>query len=61
VTDQLLPGIRQLERAILGPLSATERATLLKLLGKVLERTADVAAAPPLRLEGRRVRPTRLR
>jgi DNA-binding MarR family transcriptional regulator len=61
VTDQLLPGIRRLERAILGPLNATERATFLKLLGKVLERTADVAAAPPLRLEGRRVRPARLR
>jgi DNA-binding MarR family transcriptional regulator len=61
ITDQLLPGIRKLERATLDHLSPAERSTLMKLLGKVLDRAAEVAAAEPIRLEGRRVRPTRLR
>jgi DNA-binding MarR family transcriptional regulator len=61
VTDQLLPGIRRLEHAILDHLSPAERSTLMKLLGKVLDRAAEAAAAEPIRLEGRRVRPTHLR
>ena len=57
ITDRFLPGIRKLEQAILGELSRTEQATLLKLLGKVLDAAARVAVAEPIVLEGRRNRP----
>jgi DNA-binding MarR family transcriptional regulator len=60
-TDQLLPGIRTLERGILSALTPDERARLLDMLAKVLARTADVAAdQQPEPLSGPRVRPPRL-
>lgn len=58
--DQLLPGIRTLEKSILSALTPGERDHLLDLLAKVLARTAEVAAGPPEPLTGQRVRPTRL-
>jgi len=61
IADRFLPGIRTLEQAVLGELTSTERATLLKLLGKVLMGTAAIAAAEPIPLEGRRIRPERRR
>jgi DNA-binding MarR family transcriptional regulator len=59
VADSFLPGIRVLERALFSELTSAERATLLRLLGKVLKGTAAVAAAEPIPLEGRRNRPER--
>jgi DNA-binding MarR family transcriptional regulator len=61
VADRLLPGIRKIEQSVLSGLTATERATLLKLLGKVLHGAATVAGEPAITLEGRRVRPKHLR
>ena len=58
--DQLLPGIRSLERSVLSALSPDERAGLLNLLGKILARTTEVAAEHPEPLNGQRIRPTRL-
>ena len=58
--DQLLPGIRTIERSILSALTEDERAHLLDLLAKVLARTAAVAADPPEPLQGQRNRPARL-
>ena len=60
VADQLLPGVRTLERSILSALTHDERACLLNLLAKVLARTAEVAAGPPEPLHGQRNRPDRL-
>jgi DNA-binding MarR family transcriptional regulator len=60
VANRLLPGIRKLEQAVLDELTTTERATLLKLLTKVLRGATKVAEAEPIPLEGRRKRPTRL-
>ena len=57
ITDRFLPGIRKLEQAVLGELSRAEQASLLKLLGKVLDAAARVAVAEPIVLEGRRNRP----
>lgn len=57
VTDRFLPGIRKIDVAVLAGLSSAERATLLKLLAKVLNQLAVVAAEPPIPLEGRRNRP----
>jgi DNA-binding MarR family transcriptional regulator len=59
VADRFLPGIRVLEQAFCAELTSAERATLLKLLGKVLMGTAAVAASAPIPLEGRRIRPQR--
>jgi DNA-binding MarR family transcriptional regulator len=60
-TDELLPGIRALERGILSALTPDERAHLLDMLAKVLARTAEVAADQrPEPLSGPRVRPARL-
>jgi DNA-binding MarR family transcriptional regulator len=59
VADRFLPGIRTLEQAMLAELTRAERATLLKLYGKVLKGAAAVAAAEPIALEGRRIRPKR--
>ena len=59
-TDQLLPGIRTIERSILSALTPGERAHLLDLLAKILTRTAEVAAGPPEPLHGQRNRPARL-
>lgn len=61
VADSFLPGIRVLERALFSELTGAERATLLRLLGKVLKGAAAVAAAEPIPLEGRRNRPERRR
>jgi DNA-binding MarR family transcriptional regulator len=58
--DQLLPGIRTIERSILSALTGEEREYLLGLLAKVLARTAEVAAGPPEPLHGQRNRPARL-
>jgi DNA-binding MarR family transcriptional regulator len=58
--DQLLPGIRTIERSILSALTEDERAHLLDLLAKVLARAAEVAAGPPEPLQGQRVRPARI-
>jgi len=60
VVDQVLPGIRALERSVLSALTREERDHLLELLAKVLARTAEVAAGPPEPLQGRRNRPARL-
>jgi hypothetical protein len=59
-TDQLLPGIRTIERSILSALTRDERAHLLDLLAKILARTAHVAASPPEPLHGQRNRPAHL-
>jgi len=59
-TDQLLPGIRTLEKSILSTLTPDEREHLLALLAKVLARAAEVTAGPPEPLHGQRVRPARL-
>ena len=56
VADQLLPGIRKIEVGVLGALSPTELAMLLKLLGKVLDGAATVALGEPIKLQGRRIR-----
>ncbi len=58
--DQLLAGIRGLERTAMAVLSTRERTELLKLLAKVLEGAAQIAGEPPRELSGRRVRPERL-
>ena len=60
MTDRLLPGIRVVERSMMSALTKTERKQLVDLLDKVLKRSAELAAEPPTRLEGRRVRPQRL-
>lgn len=57
--DQLLPGIRMLEKSILSALTPGERDHLLDLLAKILARTAEVAAGQPEPLTGQRIRPTR--
>jgi DNA-binding MarR family transcriptional regulator len=59
--DRFLPGIRALEHAVLAGLSDRDRATLMRLLGKVLDGIAAAAGEPPIPLEGRRNRPERLR
>jgi DNA-binding MarR family transcriptional regulator len=58
--DQLLPGIRTVEKSILSALAPGERAQLLDLLAKVLARAAEVAAEPPQPLTGQRNRPARI-
>lgn len=58
-TDRLLPGVRTVEREAMSLLSPQERDQLLLLLAKVLDRAAEIAAEPPIPLEGRRNRPPR--
>ncbi len=58
--DQLLPGIRQLERRALSTLTARERTQLLGILSKVLAQAAEIEARPIEPLSGRRNRPSRL-
>jgi DNA-binding MarR family transcriptional regulator len=58
--DRLLPGIRDIERRALSPLTKTERLQLLDLLAKVLESLAGIGAEPPQPLTGKRARPARL-
>ncbi len=60
VADQMLPGIRTLEKSILTVLTPGERAQLLGLLAKILDRAAAVATEDPEPLTGLRVRPGRL-
>lgn len=60
VADQLLPGIRTIERSILSALTQDERAHLLDLLAKVLARAAEVATEQPEPLKGERIRPPRI-
>src|SRR5947208_16798939 len=57
--DQLLPGIRAIERSVMSALTQDERAQLLDLLAKVLARAAEVAAEPPEPLNAQRIRPAR--
>jgi len=58
--DQLLPGIRNIERRVLSALTPDERAHLLELLAKILARSAEVALEQPEPLNGTRNRPARL-
>jgi DNA-binding MarR family transcriptional regulator len=58
--DQMLPGIRAVEKSILSALTPGERDHLLDLLAKILARTAGVAADPSEPHAGRRIRPARL-
>ena len=58
--DQLLPGIRTLEREVLSVLTKSERTQLLAMLSKVLARSAEIDARPIEPLSGRRIRPPRL-
>jgi len=58
--DQLLPGIRAVEKSILSALTPAERAQLLHMLTKILARTADAAAGQPEPPGGQRNRPARL-
>lgn len=61
VADRFLPGVRKIERAVMGDLSTKELAALMNILTKILESTARVCAAEPIPLEGRRNRPERPR
>jgi hypothetical protein len=54
----LLPGIRTVEQSIMTALSVDERKGLVELLGRVLERAAEVAAKPAGQLGGERNRRT---
>jgi hypothetical protein len=47
--------------ATLSGLTSAERATMLKLLAKLLRQAAAVVAGPPIELNGRRNRPSRSR
>ncbi|HEY5155027.1 MAG TPA: MarR family transcriptional regulator [Acidimicrobiales bacterium] len=58
--DQLLPGIRTLERDVLSVLTMRERTQLLAMLAKVLARSAEIDRQPIEPLSGRRIRPPRL-
>jgi DNA-binding MarR family transcriptional regulator len=60
VADQLLPGIRTLERTVLSVLAPAERTQLLDMLAKILASAADVATGQPEPLVGQRIRPARL-
>lgn len=59
VADRFLPGVRKIERAVMGDLSSNELAALMKILTKILESTARLCADEPIPLEGRRNRPAR--
>ena len=60
ITDQLLPGIRVVERSAMDALTKSERVQFLGLLGKVRGRLADMADEEPIPLDGERNRPARL-
>jgi DNA-binding MarR family transcriptional regulator len=59
VTDRMLPVIRNVERTTMAVLSERERAQLVKMLDKVLNRTAELASGDPIDAAGPRVRPER--
>jgi DNA-binding MarR family transcriptional regulator len=61
ITDKLLPGVRVVERSAMDVLTKSERVQFLAMLGKVLGRLAQMAEAEPIRLDGERNRPARLR
>jgi DNA-binding MarR family transcriptional regulator len=60
VADQMLPGIRMLEKSVMSALTPDERVQLLGLLAKILGRAAALATEDPEPLTGLRVRPSRL-
>lgn len=60
IADQMLPGIRDVERRAMSRLTAQEQTQLLDLLARVLQQSAELAAQPPEPLTGRRNRPSRL-
>lgn len=60
ITDRLLPGIRAVERSAMNALTKSERVQFLALLGKVLERLAELVDEEPIPLDGERNRPARL-
>jgi DNA-binding MarR family transcriptional regulator len=60
IADQVLPGIRTIERDVLSVLSEKERRSLLDMLSRILAKAAEVAEQPPRTLDGPRVRPARL-
>ena len=60
VADQVLPGIRAVEKSMMSTLTVTERAQLVELLDKVLQRSAELSAEDPIPMTGPRVRPDRL-
>ena len=60
VADQVLPGIRAVEKSMMSTLTVAERAQLVGLLDKVLQRSAVLAAEAPIPMTGPRVRPDRL-
>lgn len=57
VADQILPGIRMLEKSILSALTPDERVQLLDLLAEILDRAVAVATRRPRTLTGLSVRP----
>ena len=57
--DQMLPGIRQLERRALSVLNKTERRQLLGFLERILGELAVIETEPIEPLNGRRTRPDR--
>lgn len=57
IADQLLPGIRRVERSALAVLTERERTQLLGMLSKVLARAAEIEQEPIEPLAGRRNRP----
>ena len=60
VADQVLPGIRAVEKSMMSTLTMKERAQLVELLDKVLHRSVEVAREAPIPMTGPRVRPNRL-
>ena len=60
VADQVLPGIRAVEKAMMSTLTVKERALLVDLLDKVLHRSVEVAREAPIPMTGPRLRPDRL-
>jgi DNA-binding MarR family transcriptional regulator len=57
--DQLLAGVRVVERESVGVLTDRELLALRRMLDKVIERAAEIAERDPVPLEGRRNRPSR--
>ena len=57
VTDRMLPVIRNVEKTTMAVLSERERAQLVRMLDKVLRRTAELASGDPIDAAGPRVRP----
>jgi len=60
LADRFLPGVRKVEAAVIGGLTAAERSTLMDMLAKVLDATARASTEEPIPFEGRRNRPVRL-